>query len=152
MDTRRFCNVQSNESWPTIRVTERVSLAGASPLRKQVAITLCLGTPDCVHLSAMISDRSIWSEQLSLYSDFGRAGRMRIRGSITERRRGFYLLQNIHTGSGNHPAFYSMGTGKSLTDRRPRRDGGYNFRLGLRLRMHGAIPPLLVCIYSVVLN
>jgi hypothetical protein len=24
----------------------------------------------------------------------------------------FYLLQNIHTGSGNHPDFYSMGTGK----------------------------------------
>jgi hypothetical protein len=34
MDTRRFCNVQSNENWPKIRVTERVSLAGASARRK----------------------------------------------------------------------------------------------------------------------
>jgi hypothetical protein len=59
MDTARFCNVQSNESWPTIGVTERASLAGAPARRKQVAMTLDLGKPACVHLSAMISDRSI---------------------------------------------------------------------------------------------
>lgn len=39
-----------------------------------------------------------------------RAGRRRNRGSIPE----FCLLQSVHTGSGDHPTFYTMGTADSF--------------------------------------
>jgi len=63
--------------------------------------------------------------------------------------RNFFLLQNIQTGSGAHPASYSLGTGlpfwglsaqgMMLTTR---------FHLAPRLRISGAIP-LILCIFMV---
>lgn len=89
MDTRTFCNVRRMKAGRQ---------SGESARRKQVAIRPGLGMPDCVLLSA-ISDRSVWLEQLSLYSDLAKAGRMRRRGSITERRKKFL-------SSAKHPHWF----------------------------------------------
>jgi len=134
---RTFLRVVMFVEWKL--ADNRVSLAGGSVRGKEVDITLGLVMPDCVHQFDRNSSVCI-ATWLGL-DEWGAEVRSQ-RGE-----RSLYLPQNIHTGSGNHPAFCSMGTGIQ-----PRLDGGYNFQLELRLRMDGAIPPLFLCFCGVVLN
>jgi hypothetical protein len=65
-----------------------------------------------------------------------RAEQPRGRGSISDRG-------NVQTGFGAHPARYTMGTVRCVPAGREAGDVrlATHFRLVLRLRMHGAIPP-----------
>jgi hypothetical protein len=64
-------------------------------------------------------------------------------GSIPGRARDFSLLHNIQTGSGAHPASYTIGTGGSFPGgMRPGRETDHSPSSSAEVRNGGAIPPL----------
>jgi hypothetical protein len=78
---------------------------------------------------------------------------MENRGSIPSRDKGFSLLHNVQTGSGTHPAYYTMNNmSLSLRVNRHGREADDSLPTYAEVKNGGALPSPPICLHGIVLN